>query len=493
MRVSGGSLRRDLLLSTTVLVGALTGYGSRAYAACANSGGSTYECSGSNTTTQTISANNAAVSTVAGFSVDTTGTGGGAITITGDGALSYTDVNFSPLTAAGGSNPAALSIRPSGDDGATLGSIAVDTNGTLIGESFGILAFNRYGRGEVSIVTRGDVTGSSVGIVARTAQADGTDMSITTANGTTVIGGSIGIYAQHTKSCIAPGGPCGVPWTPGALTITTNGDVNGGVTGDGIRAWASGTDLTINTGTNTTVTSGFNGIYARHGGSGPLTVTANGDVNGTTGFGIQARSSSPGDLSITTGAGTTVTGGKYAISAISFSDARRLTVTTNGDVTSTNGVGIYARHRYSGPISITIGSNSNVFTSTGLGVHVYSAGTNTITNRGTITSLSGTAIRSTCGLSYDPAFPTLDPKIRCGDETVDNSGTITGSVDLIGGNNAFNNLVGGVFNAGTSVILGAGNNLTNFGTLSPGGPDTIQTTLLVGNLIQRNGSVREST
>jgi uncharacterized protein with beta-barrel porin domain len=45
-------------------------------------------------------------------------------------------------------------------------------------------------------------------------------------------------------------------------------------------------------------------------------------------------------------------------------------------------------------------------------------------------------------------------------------------------------MAGGLFNAGTTVNLGAGNTLTNAGTLSPGGAGVIQTTALTGNLVQ---------
>src|ERR1700724_3930619 len=66
-----GALRRRVLLSSTMLVAAVAGYGRRAYGACVNSGGSTYQCSGTEVTTQPITANNAAVSTLPGFSVTT--------------------------------------------------------------------------------------------------------------------------------------------------------------------------------------------------------------------------------------------------------------------------------------------------------------------------------------------------------------------------------------------------------------------------------------
>ena len=59
-----------------------------------------------------------------------------------------------------------------------------------------------------------------------------------------------------------------------------------------------------------------------------------------------------------------------------------------------------------------------------------------------------------------------------------------GNVILGSGANAFNNMAGGFFNSGATVDLGAGNVLTNAGTLSPGGAGVIQTTALTGNLVQ---------
>src|SRR6266513_274281 len=93
------SLKNRLLVSTA-MVGAVFGYGRQAYAACVNSGGTTYLCSGANAAAQTVNANEAAVSTAAGFGVNTAV--GNAITITGDGALSFTDTHASVITTTGG-------------------------------------------------------------------------------------------------------------------------------------------------------------------------------------------------------------------------------------------------------------------------------------------------------------------------------------------------------------------------------------------------------
>jgi uncharacterized protein with beta-barrel porin domain len=104
---------------------------------------------------------------------------------------------------------------------------------------------------------------------------------------------------------------------------------------------------------------------------------------------------------------------------------------------------------------------------TGAAVALTGGSNNTLTNMGTLTALSGLAITGDTG-----------------NNTVDNYGTVIGNVILGSGTNAFNNQAGGFFNAGATVDLGAGNLLTNAGTLSPGGAGAIQTTALTGNLVQ---------
>jgi hypothetical protein len=161
------------------------GYGRRAYAACVNSGGSTYQCSGANVTGQNIFANNAAVSTLPGFSVNTADSAG--ITITGDGAISYTDIHASSVRAYF----AALDVTSTGG---APGSVTINTNGTLSSSYFGIRARN-YGTGALAVIItpNGNVTGVAYsGIYARNFSA-GTNLSVTTGTGTTVSGGQSGI------------------------------------------------------------------------------------------------------------------------------------------------------------------------------------------------------------------------------------------------------------------------------------------------------------
>jgi uncharacterized protein with beta-barrel porin domain len=391
-----GALRRRVLLSGTMLAAAVAGYGRRAYGACVNSGGSTYQCSGANAATQAINANNASVSTVAGFSVNTAA--GNAITISGNGALSYTDINASSLTAA--ANP--LDVSSYGDFGGTPGSITIATNGALSGYR-GIKARN-FGTGAATITANGDVTGTNVGIYARNNNATSTTLSVTTGAGTTVSGGADGIDARNVGT--------------GALTVTANGDVTG-TGGNGIDARnnnATSTTVSVTTAAGTTVSGHSYGIFASNRGTGAVTVTANGNVAGTDSNGISAlnNSATSTDLTVTTAAGTTVSGNGgifafdngtgaltitangnvsgntgYGITAYNSSRGTNLSVTIAAGTTVSGNVGIYAQHYGTGALTITVNGTVN---GTNDGINIY-AGAATVTVAGTVTGGGGTAIR----------------------------------------------------------------------------------------------------
>ncbi|MBR1228712.1 autotransporter domain-containing protein [Bradyrhizobium sp. AUGA SZCCT0176] len=419
---NASALRRRVLLSGTMLVAAVTGYGRRAYGACDPSGGSTYQCSGAEVTTQTINANNASVSTVAGFSVNTAA--GHAITITGDGALSYTDTNASSLTAAAGY---ALNVRSNGDFAGTPGSVTIATNGALSGAA-GIVGQNN-GTGALTITANGNVTGAGGnGIFAQ--NNSGTALTVTTGAGTTVSGGfgirarnfgtgaltvtangdvtgtSVnGIYAQNnsgTALSVTTGAGTTVSgnfgilarnFGTGALTITASGNVTG-TSVNGIYARNTGTDLTMTTGAGTTVSGGTNGINARHYGTGALTIAANGDVTGTAGNGIDARNIGAGTtLTVTTGAGTTVSG-TNGIFARHYGTGA-LTIAANGDVTGTSGVGIDARNTGAGTtLTVTTGAGTTVSGANGIFAQNYGTGALTITANGNVTGTSNRGINA---------------------------------------------------------------------------------------------------
>jgi uncharacterized protein with beta-barrel porin domain len=70
------------------------------------------------------------------------------------------------------------------------------------------------------------------------------------------------------------------------------------------------------------------------------------------------------------------------------------------------------------------------------------------------------------------------------DDELFNSGTIIGNIDLGGGENTLDNEAGGLLQVGSMLAVGAGNSVSNAGTIAPGGSGSIETTMLTGGLAQ---------
>jgi hypothetical protein len=278
---------------------------------------------------------------------------------------------------------AAVTITHTGDIDASAGrrgisaelgagtALTIITTGDVTAGTSGIFA-NSAGLGALTVTAKGDVIGTtSRGIYARNNNVNSTSLSITSEG---VTGGVHGIFAFNRGT--------------GALSITANGDVAGtstfGIYAENANALGTG-PLTV---TSEGVTGGFVGIFARNNGTGAVTVTAHGDVEGTSDTGIDARNYGLGALTIeangnvmggSTGifalndnaAGTgplsittegKVTGGAYGIRARNFGTGA-LTIEANGDVEGTGNVGIYARNYTAGPgtyLSITTGAGTTV-------------------------------------------------------------------------------------------------------------------------------------
>lgn len=122
----------------------------------------------------------------------------------------------------------------------------------------------------------------------------------------------------------------------GALSVTATGQVIGS-TYDGISAVNSpyGTDLTVSA---AAVSGEIYGIYAVKFGTGALSVTATGQVTGATDDGILAVNNYGTSLTVSAAA---VTGDYHGIHADNFGD-EALSVTATGQVTGTNSDGIVA-------------------------------------------------------------------------------------------------------------------------------------------------------
>lgn len=170
--------------------------------------------------------------------------------------------------------------------------------------------------------------------------------------------------------------------------------------------------------------------------------------------------------------------GIFAQSAAGLGAAGQVDVTLNGastvKATGLNACGIYAQSggaSGNGNITVTVnGGSVQGGSGSGAGVCFKAGAANQLVNHGLVTALDGLAGKALSGSS--------------GNESIDNHGVVAGSVDLGSGSNAFTNQFGGLLAAGPVLHLGSGNQLTNAGTLSPGGLGTVQSTAVSGNMVQ---------
>ena len=121
-----------------------------------------------------------------------------------------------------------------------------------------------------------------------------------------------------------------------AITITGNGalsytDTNASPLATGVgtaldvrsQADFAATPGSVTINTNGVLSGTTRGINARNYGTGAVTITANGNVNGTYDYGIAARNYGTGTaISVTTGVGTTVGGGNNGIFRATTARAR---------------------------------------------------------------------------------------------------------------------------------------------------------------------------
>jgi hypothetical protein len=168
--------------------------------------------------------------------------------------------------------------------------------------------------------------------------------------------------------------------------------------------------------------------------------------------------------------------GLFAQSAAGQGRAGNVDVTLTGSIIASgkNADGIYAQSGGGGGNgNIAIAVNDGIVSGgsgTGAGVAFSGGAANSLVNHGSITSVPGVQGRAIVADS--------------GNESIDNYGTVTGSVELGAGVNSFHNQSGATLNSGATLSLGAGGVLTNEGTFSPGGSGTILATALAGNLLQ---------
>lgn len=311
--------------------------------------------------------------------------------------------------------------------------LIVATNGVTSGGTEGIFA-NNDGTGALTITTTSTTNGNAGSGIYANNSINGTGLSITTTNDTT--GAASGVEAKNYGS--------------GNLYINAGGTTTGnGVGNYGIYASNSpnGIDLLI---VADTVTGDYQGIRAGNGGTGQLSITTTGTINGrydtgiyarnastgtdftivsaiTTGafYGIYARAKGDGDMSITTTGATTA----YGTNAASGIDAENSIRGANLNITAstTTGAldGIWAHQR--GTDALTINITGAIEGTERYGIYAWNEKGTSLT----ITNTPDNASNITGG-----AFGIYASNDGTGALSITVSGVTTATQDILGDDNA---------------------------------------------------------
>jgi hypothetical protein len=383
--------------------------------------------------------------------IRTTGTGSDAIlaqSIGGGGGLAQA---YATGTGQGGDADVGIALGGNfaiGGAGGAAGNgsaVAIENGGTIV--TWGDTANGIYaqsvggGGGQAGSVSGGFADSSNIGLNPAFLQdggngGNGGNVTVTNAADVTTHGtGSVGIFAQSVgggggvlgdASGLAFAGSVGGYGSSGAVTITQMGNI-------------------------ITYGDAAHGIFAQSegGNAGQVAVSPDGQPSTfpCSGCVILDFNGLGGAVTVTL-TGNVITYGKDSVGILAQSGAG--TSAGNGNITATINAGL-----------VSGGSGS------GVGVEFLDGKDNLLTNHGSITALSGLAISG-----------------GSGNETVENYGTVTGSVELGGGLNSFYNAPAATLESGPVLALGAGHALTNDGTVSPGGLGNVTTTSVTGDLVQ---------
>lgn len=441
------------------------------------------------------------------------GSGGDGILGTGTAADSYLAIANIGLGSMGGTGNLItkflkgqlrdLAVAVGGDEGASGdgGAVTVNNSGAITTLGYAATAIQAQsvggGGGEVNAFAKGEEEGGSAvaGVLGKV--AIGGAVGASGDGGAVVVGNSAvlntfgaaahGIFAQSV------GGGGG---TAGSIERAMSSSLNFGFgldfARDGGSAGNGGNVMVSGGGSITTRGDDAYGIFAQSvgGGGGVASGMSNnplallGELIGLAGS--VGGHGSGGAVAVTHDGDITTLGyaahGIFAQSAGGKSDpddpqylgiGGNVTVNLDGNirVTGADGDGILAQSvgdAGAGTISVTVdGGSVQGGSGSGAGVRFLNGAANTLTNRGAISALSGSAVVGSASA-----------------ETIENDGSITGNIDLGAGANVFNNRAGAMFASGGSVVVGEGRILANAGTLSPGGQNHVQSTALTGNLQQ---------
>ncbi|GEM_PF-819820 len=352
----------------------------------------------------------------------------GNVTVTATGGVSGTQNAI--LAAASGS-----------------GNVSVDAAGAITSTlRYGIRA-QTSGTGKISVVTEAGTVMNTGGAGISAVNFDtnvptSAHSTITvTANGTINFGPTTNLNGTVAKGIDAGFYGAGAANTAINGTVTINNFSNviqtGGTGGYGINAFNYGNgDVTLNDGALTTVVAAEVGIsaFGLAGGTGnvAIDVAAGASITGGSSYGIEARNTNAGNVSVKTKDGVVITSGNFGIFALNTStaltSAYSVTVDVGADtIHSHAGGGINAGY-WPGSNSVAPGTHGNVFVTSnatitadggGYGINAYNWGTGNVT---VVTGASSSITASGVGI--------LAQAFDGGNVSATIAGTATGTTGL---------------------------------------------------------------
>lgn len=449
--------------------------------------------------------------------------GSGAIRIENSGNLSATGEQ------AGGIN-VTTGMRDLGIPG---GDITIENSGNIISGPGSAAIFAQSGSwgdgGDITITNSGTI--QSQGWAAIAARSEGGDISVTNS-------GNLNSFAEWAVIGVRTEGGSAIATNSGTITVTGTGaggisveaeasddgatsyqtaDINNSgninLLGDeqnGLEAYAPNQATVVNSGQIASARYWATGISIDAGNedssASAATVLQSGiiDLSGDRSNGIQA--STPLGTVNVQNRGTVRATGADSIGVFTVGVFGGSALVNNDGGTIVGGTGATTI----GTVSATGEGDGTAFTGSA-GILMLGSDINEIYNTGTISAGNGLAIATFEGALtvyewddeqqqevpfvldipvadttiYNRAGGLVDGNVRLGsgDDRIFNSGTITGDIDMAGGANLIENAASGIL-TGNSIHVGAGNTLTNAGTISPGGTGVISETIVVGNFVQ---------
>jgi uncharacterized protein with beta-barrel porin domain len=394
---------------------------------------------------------------------------GGAGGAAGNGGfVAVTNHSGATIAAAGDQSVAifAQSIGGGGGNGSAFGNVLIHSGGSSGANGNG---------GAVNVVNNGSIILTGNNSLAIMAQSLGGG------------GGTVGGVGSVGSGGVVTLGGVGATGNGDAVNVVNTGDIflNGNNSvGIFAQSLGGGGGLVLpGTGTTNSIIT-LSSANSGNGGSVTITNTGNIYMNGDNDVAVfnQSVGGGGGAVGVVTDPPGQIGAFIYSGSAGGSGLAQATIVNQTGNLIATglNSIALVAQSAATdgqGDITVNITNPSLTVASLieggsaqGDGISILGGANNTLNNAGIVTSvlgIDGYAVRGTDG-----------------NDAINNSGLIVGSVDLGAGVNGFNNLYGAAFNSGAVVALGAGSLLDNEGLLSPGGYARVLTSNVTGNFVQ---------